>query len=134
MTTRRRAWKRVIPLFACVSEIRRVVCATNAIGSLGSQLQKVIKTRRHFRGDGASSKLLRLAMLDIMAGWTRSALEGRKAMNQFATDCGERITSPSEPADSLTGMLMARATSRAGFRSGRTLPGFAVPCLSCPRL
>jgi putative transposase len=85
---------RVIPFFAFAPEIRRVIYTTNAIESLNSQLRKIIKTRGHFPSDDAASKLLWLALRNITADWTRSVLEWRQAMNQFAIAFGERFTNP----------------------------------------
>ena len=92
VATWRRAWDRVIPFFAFAPEIRRVIYTTNAIESLNSQLRKIIKTRGHFPSDDAASKLLWLALRNITADWTRSVLEWRQAMNQFAIAFGERFT------------------------------------------
>ncbi len=94
VATWRRAWDRVIPFFAFDPEIPRVIYTTNAIESLNSQLRKIIKTRGHFPSDDAASKLLWLALRNITADWTRSVLEWRQAMNQFAIAFGERFTNP----------------------------------------
>lgn len=82
----------MIPFFVFAPEIRRVIYTTNAIESLNSQLRKIIKTRGHFPNDDAASKLLWLAMWNITADWTRSVLEWRQAMNQFAIAYGKRLT------------------------------------------
>ncbi len=65
----RKAWDRMIPFFALPPAVRRVIHATNAIESLLSQLRKIIKTRGHFPGDDAVTKLLWLALPNITADW-----------------------------------------------------------------
>ena len=88
----RRAWEHVIPFFAFPPEVRRVIYTTNAIESLHMQLRKIIKTRGHFPSDEAATKLLWLALRNILANKVRSAKEWRAAMNQFAVMYGERFT------------------------------------------
>ena len=63
----RRAWEHVIPFFAFPPEVRRVIYTTNAIESLHMQLRKIIKTRGHFPSDEAATKLLWLALRNVMA-------------------------------------------------------------------
>lgn len=90
----RRAWDRVIPVFAFPPEVRRVIYTTNAIESINSQLRKIIKTRGHFPSDDAATKLIWLALRNITADWGRAAKEWRPAMNQFAVVYEERFTLP----------------------------------------
>jgi transposase-like protein len=92
----RRAWDRVIPFFAFPPAVRRVVYTTNAIESLHSQLRKIIKTRGHFPGDDAATKLIWLALHNITADWGRATKEWREAMNQFAILYEERFTLPAQ--------------------------------------
>ena len=88
----RRAWDRVIPFFAFPPEIRRVIYTTNAIESVNAQLRKIIKTRGHFPGDEAATKLIWLALRNITADWARAAPHWKAAMNQFAILFEERFT------------------------------------------
>ena len=87
----RRAWDRVIPFFAFPPAVRKLIYTTNAIESLHSQLRKIIKTRGHFPSDDAATKLLWLALRNIMAKRSRNVREWREAMNQFAIAYGERF-------------------------------------------
>ena len=91
----RRAWEHVIPFFAFPPEVRRVIYTTNVIESLHMQLRKIIKTRGHFPSDEAATKLLWLALRNILADKVRSAREWKAAMNQFAVMYGDRFTSAS---------------------------------------
>jgi transposase-like protein len=89
----RRAWEHVIPFFAFPPEVRRVIYTTNVIESLHMQLRKIIKTRGHFPSDEAATKLLWLALRNVMSKSVRSTREWKTAMNQFAILYGERFTS-----------------------------------------
>jgi transposase-like protein len=88
----KRAWEHVIPFFAFPPEVRRVIYTTNAIESLHMQLRKIIKNRGHFPSDEAATKLLWLALRNILANKVRSARQWKMAMNQFAIMYGDRFT------------------------------------------
>jgi transposase-like protein len=88
----RRAWEHVIPFFAFPPEVRRIIYTTNVIESLHMQLRKIIKTRGHFPNDDAATKLLWLALRNVMSKSIRSTREWKIAMNQFAILYGERFT------------------------------------------
>lgn len=79
----RRAWAHVIPFFAFPPQIRRVIYTTNAIESLNMQLRKIIKTRGHFPTDEAATKLIWLAMCNVLGKLIRSTYDWKGAMNQF---------------------------------------------------
>jgi transposase-like protein len=89
-----RAWSHVIPFFAFPPAVRRVIYTTNAIESLNMQLRKIIKTRGHFPSDEAATKLLWLALRNVLAKEVRSVLSWREAMTQFAIMYGDRFTRP----------------------------------------
>ena len=63
----RRAWEYVVPFFVFPPDIRRVIYTTNAIESLNMQLRKIIKTRGHFPTDEAATKLMWLAIRNVLA-------------------------------------------------------------------
>jgi putative transposase len=88
----RRAWEHVIPFFAFPPEVRRVIYTTNVIESLHMQLRKIIKNRGHFPSDEATTKLLWLALRNVMAKTIRSTREWKSAMTQFAILYGDRFT------------------------------------------
>ena len=90
----RRAWQHVIPFFAFPPLVRRVVYTTNVIESLHMQLRKIIKNRGHFPSDEAATKLLWLALRNIMGKRLKSTREWVAAMNQFAVLYGDRFTRP----------------------------------------
>ena len=78
-----RSWDRVIPFFAFPPEVRRVVYTTNAIESVHGRLRKIIKTRGHFPSDDAASKLIWLALSNIVELPNRPGLD---AMSSKASD------------------------------------------------
>ncbi len=80
----RQAWEHVIPFFAFPPEVRRVIYTTNALESVHARVRKIIKTRGHFPTDEAATKLIWLALRNIMADWSRPAHHWRAALNQFA--------------------------------------------------
>lgn len=88
----RRAWEHVIPFFAFPPEVRRVIYTTNVIESLHMQLRKIIKNRGHFPSDEAATKLLWLALRNVLSKAVRSTREWKSAMNQFAILYGDRFT------------------------------------------
>ncbi len=47
--------------------MRKVIYTTNAIESVNAQRRKIVKTRGHFPTDEAATKLLWLALRNIMA-------------------------------------------------------------------
>jgi transposase-like protein len=91
----RRAWAHVVPFFAFAPEVRRIIYTTNAIESLHMQLRKIIKTRGHFPSDEAATKLIWLALRNVVKNWSRGAREWVSAMNQFALRYPDRFTTPS---------------------------------------
>lgn len=88
----KRAWEHVIPFFAFPPEVRRVVYTTNVIESLHMQFRRIIKTRGRFPSDEAATKLLWLALRNVMSKSVRSTREWKSAMNQFAILYGKRFT------------------------------------------
>jgi len=88
----RRVWTAVIPFFAFPPEVRRVIYTTNALESVHARIRKVIKTRGHFPNDDAATKLIWLALRNIMADWRRPMHHWRAAMNQFAILYDDRFT------------------------------------------
>ena len=87
----RRHWEEVIPFFEYPPEVRKMIYTTNAIESLHMQVRKVIKSRGHFPNDEAATKLIYLALRNIVKGWKVPALHWHQAMNQFAIMFGERF-------------------------------------------
>ncbi len=88
----RRQWTQVIPFFAYPSEVRKIIYTTNAIESLHMRLRKIVKNRGHFPNDEAATKLLYLALRNIVKDWKMPPRTWKEAANQFAIMFGERFT------------------------------------------
>ena len=88
----RRQWTQVIPFFAYPPEVRKIIYTTNAIESLHMQLRKIVKNRGHFPSDEAATKLLYLALRNIVKDWKMPPRTWKEAANQFAIMFGERFT------------------------------------------
>ncbi len=87
-----RHWEYIAPVFAYPPVIRRLLYTTNAIESLNMQLRKIIKTRGHFPNDEAATKLLYLALRNVMAKWKRSSMQWHAAMPYIAMLFSDRFT------------------------------------------
>jgi putative transposase len=87
----RRAWDQVVPFMVFPPDIRRVIYTTNAIESLNMRLRKTIKTRGHFPNDEAATKLLWLALRNVLAKRLPITYDWKPAMNQFAILYGDRF-------------------------------------------
>ncbi|TNF74473.1 MAG: IS256 family transposase [Acidobacteria bacterium] len=88
----RRRWEAVIPFFAFSPEVRRIIYTTNAIESLHSQVRKAIRNKGHFPSDEAATKLIYLALKNIMVKWKRPPKEWHAAKAQLAIQFGDRFT------------------------------------------
>jgi len=88
----RRHWDHIRPVFAYPPELRRMLYTTNAIESLHMQLRKIIKTRGHFPTDEAATKLLYLALRNIIAKWKAAGRPWQAALTHLAVLFGERFT------------------------------------------
>lgn len=87
----RRHWEHVEPVFSYPAAIRRVLYTTNAIESLHMQLRKIIKNRGHFPNDEAATKLLYLALRNIIRKWNKAAPAWHAALTHFAIMFGDRF-------------------------------------------
>jgi putative transposase len=86
-----RHWERLEPVFQYPPQIRRLLYTTNAIESLHMQLRKVIKNRGHFPSDEAATKLLYMALRNVVTKWRRSPGEWARAMPHLALVFGDRF-------------------------------------------
>ena len=90
----RRHWAEVIPFYDYPPEIRKMIYTTNAIERLNMQLRKVLKNRGHFPSEEAATKLIYLALRNIVKQWKRPPTQWGAAAHQFALKFGERFISP----------------------------------------
>jgi putative transposase len=84
-------WERVIPFFAYLPEIRKVIYTTNAIELLNMSLRKVTKARGSFPHDAAVFKLLYLALHNFEKRWTKPVQHWKEALNLFAIIFADRL-------------------------------------------
>jgi transposase-like protein len=91
VTMWRRHWEHIRPVFAYPPVVRQMLYTTNAIESLHMQLRKIVKTRGHFPSDEAATKLLYLALRNIIAKWTASSSAWRVALPHLAVLFGDRF-------------------------------------------
>jgi putative transposase len=87
----RRRWAEVIPFFAFAPEVRKILYTTNAIESLHSQVRKAVRNKGHFPSDEAATKLIFLALRNIIATWKRPPKEWHAAKAQLAIQFGSRF-------------------------------------------
>lgn len=87
----RRHWEHVEPVFTYPAAIRRLLYTTNAIESLHMRLRKIIKNRGHFPNDEAATKLLYLALRNIISKWKNAAPAWQAALTHFSIIFGDRF-------------------------------------------
>jgi len=87
----RRRWAEVIPFFAFSEEVRKILYTTNAIESLHSQVRKAVRNKGHFPSDEAATKLIFLALRNIIAKWKRPPPQWHAAKAQLAIQFGSRF-------------------------------------------
>ena len=68
-----------------------VLCTTNTIENLLSQVRKAIRNKGHFPSDEAAAKLIYLAPGNITAKWKNPPKEWHVAKAQFAIHFGDRF-------------------------------------------
>ena len=88
----RRAWNEVMPFYAFLSDVRRLLYTTNAIEALNAKLRRAVRARGHFPTDEAAMKLLFLVLNRTEREWKMPAREWCMAKAQFAVLFGERFT------------------------------------------
>jgi putative transposase len=77
-------WTRLSAFFAYPEEIRKAIYTTNAIESLNNGLRKVTKNRGSFPNDEAATKLLYMALRNLMKKWTMPIQNWGAALNQLS--------------------------------------------------
>jgi len=87
----RRNWEQVIPFYTFSPEIRTILYTTNAIESLNGQVRKVTKNRGHFPNDESATKLIYLALRNIIKKWTKPPNAWKDVIRQFAIQFGPRF-------------------------------------------
>jgi putative transposase len=80
------AWAEFTPFLAFDSEIRRVICSTNAIESVNSRIRRAVRARGHFPTEQAALKCVYLAVMALDPtgrGQKRWITRWKPALNAF---------------------------------------------------
>lgn len=80
------AWSEFVPFLAFDTEIRTVICTTNAIESINSRLRRAVNARGHFPTEQAALKCLYLALMGLDPtgkGRGRWTMRWKAALNAF---------------------------------------------------
>jgi putative transposase len=94
----RSCWNEFIPFLDYDTEIRRVICSTNAVVSLNARYRRAIRARGHFllvTTEQAALKCLYLVTRSLDPtgrGKARWAMRWKPALNAFAITFNGRIT------------------------------------------
>jgi transposase-like protein len=88
-------WAEMVPFLAFDTEIRKIVCTTNAIESLNARFRRAVNARGHFPTDQAALKVLYLAVVSLDPtgkGRQRWTNRWKAALNAFDIAFDGRIT------------------------------------------
>jgi len=77
-------WSNVFTFFKYPEHIRKIIYTTNALEGLHRQLRKVTKNRSVFPNDEALTKILYLAIQDVMKKWTMPLANWALTISQLA--------------------------------------------------
>lgn len=91
----RGAWSEFIPFLDYDTEIRRVICSTNAIESLNARYRRAVRARGHFPTEQAALKCLYLVTRSLDPtgrGRARWVTRWKPALNAFAITFEDRLT------------------------------------------
>ena len=90
----RTAWQEFIPFLDYHTDIRKVICSTNAIESLNARYRRAIRARGHFPTEQAALKCLYLVTRSLDptgTGQKRWTMRWKPALNAFAITFADRI-------------------------------------------
>lgn len=80
------AWEEFTPFLRFDTEIRRIVCTTNAIGSVNARIRRAVKARGHFPNEQAALKCVYMAIMSLDPtgkGQARWTTRWKTALNAF---------------------------------------------------
>ncbi|WFB88428.1 MULTISPECIES: IS256 family transposase [Streptomyces] len=80
------AWEEFTPFLRFDTEIRRIVCITNAIESVNARIRRAVKGRGHFPNETAALKCVYMAILSLDPtgkGQARWTMRWKTALNAF---------------------------------------------------
>ncbi len=80
------AWEEFTPFLRFDTEIRRIVCTTNAIESVNARIRRAVKAHGHFPNEQAALKCFYMAIMSLNPtgkGQARSTMRWETALNAF---------------------------------------------------
>ncbi|GAA3502729.1 IS256 family transposase [Streptomyces prasinosporus] len=80
------AWEEFTPFLRFDTEIRRIVCTTNAIESVNARIRRAVKARGHFPNEQAVLKRVHMAIMSLDPtgkGRARWTMRRKTALNAF---------------------------------------------------
>ncbi|MEV7427722.1 IS256 family transposase [Streptomyces sp. NPDC091212] len=80
------AWEEFTPFLRFDTEIRRIVCTTNAIESVNARIRRAVKVRGHFPNEQAALKCVYMAIMSLDPtgkGQARWTMRWKTALNAF---------------------------------------------------
>jgi transposase-like protein len=89
------AWSEFVPFLRFDTEIRKIVCSTNAIESLNARFRRAVNARGHFPTEQAALKILYLAVTSLDPpgkGRTRWSNRWKAALNAFDITFDGRVS------------------------------------------
>ncbi|MEV0202378.1 IS256 family transposase [Nonomuraea sp. NPDC050691] len=89
------AWPEFVPFLNFDTEIRRVICSTNAIESVNARIRRAVKARGHFPNEQAALKCVYMAIMSLDPtgkGRKRWITRWKAALNTFAITFEGRLT------------------------------------------
>jgi transposase-like protein len=84
------SWAEFVPFLQFDTEIRRVVCTTNAIESVNARIRKAVRARGHFPNEAAALKCVYMAVMSLDptgAGRKRWTIAGNSHHLSYTAGC-----------------------------------------------
>jgi transposase-like protein len=91
------AWAEMVPFLAFDTEIRTIICTTNAIESLNARFRRAVNARGHFPNEQAAMKVLYLTVMGLDPtgkGQRRWSNRWKSALNAFEMTFDGRLSTP----------------------------------------
>jgi putative transposase len=89
------AWSQFVPFLAFDTEIRTIICTTNAIESINARIRRAVNARGHFPTEQAALKCIYLAVMSLDPtgnGRKRWSNRWKKALNAFEITFDGRLS------------------------------------------
>jgi putative transposase len=89
------AWAEFVPFLQFDTEIRKVICTTNAIESINARIRRAVNARGHFPTEQAALKCIYLALMSLDptgTGRKRWSARWKKALNAFEITFDGRLS------------------------------------------